>query len=91
MKVIVLTDRSGQILSIANTEVRPAKGKSATREEIAAAVRMRVGVHPFNEREQLAHELELPAEFANMSPHDLHEQTRIDLSGKSPRMVRKSK
>ena len=91
MKVTVLTDKTGRILSIVTPGARPAKGKAATREEIAAAAKMQVGVQPLDDKEQQVHELELPAEFAKMEALDLHEKARIDMSGKTPRIVRKSK
>lgn len=91
MKATILTDKTGRIMATASPGARPAKGKNATREEIEAAAKMEVGVQPVDDKLHIVHHLELPAEFAKMEAQDLHEKARIDLSGKTPRIVRKSK
>ena len=90
MKMTVMTDGKGNILAIGRTDVRSAKGKSATAAEIAAAKTMQVGLAPIDAKKHKVHSIELPADLAKLSVRDLHRLTRLDLSGKVARIVRKS-
>jgi hypothetical protein len=90
MKMTVMTDSKGKILVIGPSEVRPAKGRSATAAEIAAAPKIRVGITPVDAKKHHVHSLELPAELAKFSVRDVQRLARVDLSGKTARLVRKS-
>jgi hypothetical protein len=89
MKLLVLTDRAGRILSIVRTQVLPAKGKMASKEEIEAAKKMEVGMRAFDDKRQVVNTIEVSQEFAQMSLRELQRVARVDLSGKRPRIMRK--
>ena len=85
MKVSVIADTHGRIAAIGTSQVRPARGQFASREEIELAKKMSVGMRPGVD--QRLHTIDLPEEFAKTPFKELLRIAQVDLSGAIPRVI----